>query len=230
MLLKILLQPCILYGFHPGNQTFLIYFKLAQIFRKWLISKPGLRTSGEKWDQEYACFVFFPLVFIRLCTLNSSSRVRMPVSNLTVMSRGAWGRAFRRNDLNCSACQKDISCLLRANWKHRKLIFAHTNRIFAHHLDHSSDLALCNFVHFLKMKNKSMGRHLDTLEEIQRVSRMELDALTERDCEKCPFFAIYLHLPSPFHMLIHCLLKQLTRSFLLSECCHWFSWISFHIL
>lgn len=66
--------------------------------------------------------------------------------------------------------------------------FAHTNRIFAHHLDHSSDLALCNLVHFLKMKNKLMGHCLDTLEEIQRVSRMELDALTECDCEKCHFF------------------------------------------
>lgn len=106
----------------------------------------------------------------------------MPVSNLTVMS---WGRAFRRNDLNCSACQKDIS-----HRKHRTFFFffAHTNRIFAHHLDHSSDLALCNLVHFLKMKNKLMGHCLDTLEEIQRVSRMELDALTECDCEKCDFF------------------------------------------
>lgn len=148
-------------------------------------------------------FFFFPLVFIRLCTINSSPRVGMPVSNLTVMS---WGRAFRRNDLNCSACQKDISCWLRANWKHRTFFV-----FFCPHQQNLrsppgplvgfGSLQLSPLLENEKQVDGSLFGHTGGDPACITDGAWCTDRMRLR---KVSFFphsgsAIYLHLPSPFH-------------------------------
>lgn len=51
-------------------------------------------------------------------------------------------------------------------------IFGHSNTIIAHHLRRSTDLAMCEFFQFHKMKIKFKGQCSDALEEFQHASQM----------------------------------------------------------
>lgn len=59
--------------------------------------------------------------------------------------------------------------------------FGCTNTTVAPDPPYSPALALCDFLLFPKIKFKLRDCHSDTVEEIQCVSQMVLDALTEQD-------------------------------------------------